>query len=67
MISFEVLEKVFDVVGKVTHRVEQVGCQERLTVGVALTDEVIDQILVDHAQSVDMIHHSPTSTTFVLV
>ena len=67
MISFEVLEKVFGLVGEVTHRVEQLGGKEHVTVGIDLTDEAIDQILVGHAQSVDMIHHSQASTTFVLV
>lgn len=67
MIAFDVLEKVFSVVGKVTHRIEQVGGQERLTIGTVLGDEQVDQILVDHQQQVGMIHHTPTSTTFVLV
>ena len=67
MIAFDVLEKVFSVVGKVTHRIEQVGGQERLTIGTALGDDQIDQILAGHVQQVDMIYHNPTSTTFVLV
>lgn len=67
MISFEVLEKVFGLVGEVTHRVEQLGGKEHVTVGVALDDELVDQILVNHAQSVGMIHHGQASTTFVLV
>ena len=67
MVAFEVLEKVFDVVGKVTHRVEQTGGQERLTIGAALGDEQVDQILVNHQRQVGMIYHNTNSTTFVLV
>ncbi len=67
MVAFEVLEKVFDVMGEVTHRIEKMGGHDRLTIGTALSDEQVDQILAGHVQQVDHIYHNPASTTFVLV